>query len=68
MAKTGIEAVTERIGVYRGILEDREKYGRLKEGRKTLTAIQYIFIMIYARLEDVRMGHGRETHSGGLLS
>lgn len=67
-AKTGHEAVTECISVYREILEDQEKYGRLKEGHKTLTAIQYIFIMTRCRLEDVKMGHGRETHSGGLLS
>lgn len=66
--KTGHEAVTECISVYRGILEDQEKYGRLKKGHKTLTAIQYIFIMTYARLEDVKTGHGRESHSGGLLS
>lgn len=68
MAKTGREAVIQCIGVYRGVLQDQEKYGRLKEGHKMLTAIQYIFIMTYSRLEDVKKGHGRETHSGGLLS
>lgn len=31
-AKTGREAVIEYINVYRGNLEDREKYGRLKKG------------------------------------
>lgn len=65
-AKTGREAVTGCISVYRGNLEDQEKYGRLKEGHKMLTAIQYIFIMTYGRLEDVKTGHSRE--SGGLLS
>lgn len=38
-----------------------------RRGHKMLTAIQYFFIMTYGQLGDVKTGHGRETHSGGLL-
>lgn len=53
-AKTGREAVTEWISVYSGILEDQEKHGRLKKGHKMLTETQYIFIMTYGRLDDMK--------------
>lgn len=67
-AKTGREAVTECISVYRANVEVQEKYGRLKKGHKMLTATQYISITSYGQLEDVKTFHGREKHSGGLLS